>query len=233
VLTHALNRAEGGRPVGPGAALWRRWAVAVTLGELVGFTAPAVVGAVTAASPVAAGWVYLLMLPAGFVEGFCLGYAQAWALHPDLPRLPRRRFAVATALAAVIAYGVGLLPAVLGDRMASAPTGAVVAGAVVGGAILLASIGTAQWLVLRRTGVRAAWWIATTAGAWLAGLAVFMLVATPLWRTGQPLWLIIGIGVFAGALMAATVAALTGLAAIRLIPTDAGAAPPVTKGAAA
>jgi hypothetical protein len=59
--------------------------------------------------------------------------------------------------------------------------------------------------------------IATTAGAWAAGLLVFTTVATPLWQPGQALPLIIAIGVLGGLVMAATVAGLTGAAAVRLL----------------
>ena len=55
---------------------------------------------------------------------------------------------------------------------------------------------------------------------WTAGLAVFMLTATPLWQPGQPWWLIAAIGVGCGGLMALTVAAFTGIAAVRLVADD-------------
>jgi hypothetical protein len=84
------------------------------------------------------------------------------------------------------------------------------------GVILLASIGTTQWLVLRRHRPHSAWWIATTAGAWLLGLAAFLAIATPLWQPGQSIVLIILIGVLAGLVMATTVAAVTGWAMLRL-----------------
>lgn len=196
--------------------LWRRWTVAVGAGELAGFTAPAIAGAVLANAAVGPAVTYVALLAAGSVEGWCLGYAQAWALRDHIRVLPRRRFAAATAAAAAMAYAVGMLPSSLGDRLDSAPVAVLVAGAVVGGGLLVVSIGGAQWLVLRRIGLGRWWWVAVTAGAWLAGLAVFMLVATPLWREGQPLTMTILIGVFAGALMAATVAGLTGVAAVRL-----------------
>lgn len=89
-------------------------------------------------------------------------------------------------------------------------------GGLLGGACLLATIGTAQWLVLRRARPRCAWWIATTAAAWAGGLLVFLALATPLWQPEQPLPLTIAIGVLGGRAMAATVAGLTGAAAARL-----------------
>jgi hypothetical protein len=86
-----------------------------------------------------------------------------------------------------------------------------------GGAGLLLSIGTAQWLVLRRHVRRAGWWIAATAAAWTAGLAVFLGVATPLWQPDQPINLIVTISIAGGLLIAATTSAVTGAALWRLL----------------
>jgi hypothetical protein len=86
------------------------------------------------------------------------------------------------------------------------------------GLVLLNSIGTAQWTILRRLVPRAGRWIAVTAFAWLGGLAVFLAVSMPLWHPGQALAAIVGIGLFAGLLMAATMAAITGLTVRRLAP---------------
>ena len=109
-----------------------------------------------------------------------------------------------------------MLPGTVGHRLAALPVPLLVAAGAVAAVALLGSIGTAQWLVLRRAGVGGPSWIGATAGAWTAGLAVFLASAMPLWRPGQPWWLITVIGLACGALMAATVAGLTGLAAVRL-----------------
>jgi hypothetical protein len=45
-------------------------------------------------------------------------------------------------------------------------------------------------------------------------------VSTPLWRPGQSGVVIAAIGVLAGALMAATFAAVTGWGLVRLLPRD-------------
>jgi hypothetical protein len=74
----------------------------------------------------------------------------------------------------------------------------VVPSAVVLGSALLASIGTAQWLVLRHHVAHAGGWIATTALAWLVGLVVFLGFSMPLWQPGQPLALTVGIGIAGG-----------------------------------
>jgi hypothetical protein len=197
---------------------WWRWTAATTAGELAGFAVPAAVGA-TAAT---AGWpdilTYAAVLAAGFVEGCLLGYAQAATLRAGLPRLEVGLYVTATGSAAVLAYAIGMLPSTLGERLTTLPSALLVPAVAVAALVLLGSIGTAQWMVLRRAGADRPSWIATTAAAWTAGLAVFMLSAPPLWQPGQPWWLIAVIGIGCGALMAATVAALTGVAAVRLAP---------------
>jgi len=201
-------------------ARWRRWTAVTTAGELAGFVVPATVGAAAATLAWPAGGTYAALLAAGFVEGGMLGYAQATVLRAVLPGLRVRRYWTATGAAAAVAYAVGLLPSTVGDHLARMPAPALVAAGVLAATVLLGSIGTAQWLVLRGAGADRPSWIATTAAAWTAGLAVFMLTATPLWQPGQPWWLIAAIGVGCGGLMALTVAALTGLAAVRLVPDD-------------
>jgi hypothetical protein len=201
--------------------LWRRWTLATTLGEAAGFCAPALAGGLAATAGLPPLTTAAALLAAGAVEGYALGAAQSWALRTAVPNLPSRAFAAATAAAAVLAYAIGLAPSTLGERIQDLPLAVTVPAAAIGVLALLASIGTAQWLVLRRAGHDVPWWIATTAGGWLAGLTVFMAVATPLWRPGQPALLVITIGVLAGLLMAATVAATTGFAALRLARTAA------------
>ena len=83
--------------------------------------------------------------------------------------------------------------------------------------LLLGSIGTAQWSVLRGELSGAGMWVPATAVAWIAGLLAFLGVATPLWEPGQPLGLTIAIGALAGLVMATIVAAVTGAAFIRLL----------------
>jgi len=92
---------------------------------------------------------------------------------------------------------------------------ATVAG--IDGILLLLSLGSAQWWVLRDHVPDARHWIPATAAAWLAGLGVFCAVAMPLWHPGQSVVLVAVIGAMAGLLMAATVAAVTGWALVRML----------------
>ncbi|PXY37008.1 hypothetical protein BA062_15165 [Prauserella flavalba] len=173
----------------------------VTGCEFVGFGPPVLAGALTADS---ASTVALpLLLAAGAIEGTLLGLGQATVLRRALLALSRARWTVATALAAVVAYVLALGPFTWAE---DAPIPVL----VLLGSGVLASIGTAQWLVLRGHVPRAGRWIGVTALAWLAGLAVFLAVATPLWQPGQPTALIVAIGLGSGLLMAAAMSAVTG-----------------------
>ena len=83
--------------------------------------------------------------------------------------------------------------------------------------LVLLCIGAAQWTVLRRSLPGSARWIGWTAAGWLAGLAVFLGVAPPLWHAGQGVVQVAAIGALAGILMASTMAAVTGWGLIRLL----------------
>lgn len=219
VVAIRLGTPEPG-PVGGGGRLWWRWTRAVTLGELAGFTVPAVAGVLVAGpewgmlgiGPLLQGAAIVM---AGAVEGTILGLAQAYALRVALPEIATRDWVRATAAGAVLAWIVGALPVVLGDRVLRWPP-AVLA---LLGLVLLVTMGLLQWRVLRRHVRRAFWWVITTAGSWLVALGAFALVTTPLWHEGQPGWLSVLIGLLGGAVMAVTVAALTGAALVRLLPS--------------
>jgi hypothetical protein len=201
------------------AGLWWRWTGWVTAGETLGFSIPALAGALTATAPTIVSMPVLLA--AGACEGALLGAAQAHVLHHVLPSVPRRGWIAATSAGAVVAWFLGLLPSAFADRVAGWPIFLLVlAGAALGTALLL-SIGVAQWTVLRRRVDRAGRWIAVTAVGWLAGLAVFMLVAPPLWHEGQPVAAMASVGAVAGLTMAGTVAAVTGLGLVRLLDGEA------------
>ena len=111
---------------------------------------------------------------------------------------------------------VGLMPTLTAGQLPGWSWWLVIPLLVTLGAILLGSIGSAQWWAMRGQVSSAGWWILTTAGAWLVGLALFFSITTPLWQPGQPAWLLTAIGLLGGLVMAASVAALTGWAFVRL-----------------
>lgn len=194
-------------------SLWLSWFASVTLGECLGFTVPAAVGAATADVGVLA--VPLLVL-AGAVEGATLGWFQARVLRRVVPGLPTARWVLATAVAAALAWAIGLTPSTLPASVDTWPPALLIPLAVAGGLVLLLSIGTAQWLVLRPHVPRAARWIEATAAAWVLALVLFTAVTTPLWQPGQPVAVTMLIGALGGLVMAATVAAVTSLSIVRL-----------------
>jgi hypothetical protein len=198
-----------------GPALVRSWFWTVTAFEFVGFAVPALAGAVTAGAATAVAVPALLA--AGAAEGSMLGWGQASVLRRAIPNFRRRPWILATAGAAVFAYALGLAPSTFASSVETWPTAALIGAAVVVGGLLLVSIGSAQWLVLRRHVARATRWIAASALAWAAGLGVFLGFTMPLWQPGQPLALSVGIGVAGGLLMAATSSAITGVALRRLL----------------
>lgn len=212
-LLFALNDAEKG-PSRPDHSIVREWIPIVTLGEAVGFSIPAVVGIASAAAPAAVALPALVV--AGAAEGAVLGLAQATALRRALPDLSRSRWVLSTAAAAAFAYTLGMAPSTWASPITHWPPVPTVAVVALLAVAILLSIGAAQYSVLRTVTADAGHWIWITALAWLAGLAVFMGFATPLWHDGQSAPLAIGIGLLGGLFMAATTSTLTGLG-LRLI----------------
>jgi hypothetical protein len=136
-------------------------------------------------------------------------------LKQEVIAFPSGRWTAATAIAAGLAWAIGMTPSTLGGFTEDHP-GVIIAGAVVFAPILLNSIGVAQWWVLRAHIAGAGWWVPANAVGWLAGLpAVFiamMLVPSDA-----------GVGVRAAAAVAgavtmgAIVAVITGFALSRLL----------------
>lgn len=187
--------------------MWRRWFGFVTIGEFVGFAAPAIIGTLTRES---SAWLTAVaMLVAGISEGAVLGWSQARALRPALPTLPSTDWTVATMLGAFAAWSVGVLLVVTEGLRGWSPALAVPTIGL-GGAVMLLSVGAAQWVVLSTQVRGAAWWIAATAVSWAAGLAAFAAFTTPLWYPGQSKGETVVVGVTGGLLMAGVMAAVSG-----------------------
>lgn len=187
-----------------------RWIVSVTLAEAVGFAVPAVVGGTLGFLAAPAGVVYPAMILAGACEGVLLGYGQSIGFGSAVPR---SRWILATAAGAATAWSIGMLPSTLGGIEFGSPWMIVLAAVL--GFVLLLSIPTLQWMVLRRGGLRAAFWIPVNAGAWAVGI-LWTLAPSPFIDETTPAPALFGAYLVAGLLMAATVAVLTGFAARRI-----------------
>lgn len=190
-----------------------RWIVAVTAGESLGFAIPAVVGGALALAAAPTPLVYAAMIVAGSLEGALLGLGQWIGFGPARP-VARWRWIAATSAGAAIAWSIGMAPSSLGGIDAGSPV--VVGVVVVGGVLLLASIPTLQWCVLRRTVTGSGWWIPANMGAWAVGI-LWTVAPSPFIDEGTPPVGILAAYIVAGVLMAATVATLTGFAASRVV----------------
>jgi hypothetical protein len=199
-----------------GSGTWWRWVSRTTLGEAAGFLFPVLV-VLSGADDLSTGPRLALLLLAGAGEGAVLGWAQSSVLVSVLPELSRRDWIVRTALAAVVAWAIGMGPSSWAAGLVALPTAAILVLAVPAGAVLLCSIGVAQWTVLRRHVAGATWWIVWMAAAWIVALGVFAVATTPLWQPGQGAATVGLIGVLGGVLMAVAMAVVTGAGLRRLL----------------
>ena len=194
---------------------YRRWVVATTCGELAGFAIPAIVGATATSVGVAQSTSMVLLVLAGVGEGAVLGWAQSRMLRRELPRLGTGDWVGATAAGAAAAWTIGMLPSTLHAHLVELWPPMLIAFGTLAGVLLLASIGFAQWLVLRRHLHGSGIWIVANALAWIAGLAV-VFAAIGVAPGDSPI-LIAAFGVAGGLGMGLTVALVTGLFLVWLL----------------
>lgn len=194
---------------------YRRWVVATTCGELVGFTIPAVVGAAATGVGVGQGASMALLVLAGVGEGTVLGWAQSRMLRRELPELRSGDWVMATAAGAGVAWIIGMLPSTFTAQFLRLWPPILAVLGVLAGVALLATIGVAQWLILRRHIDRSASWVLANALAWIAGLVV-VFTALGVAPGDSPV-LIAVFGVVGGLGMGLTVALVTGLFLLRLL----------------
>ncbi|HXV94568.1 MAG TPA: hypothetical protein VD813_14785 [Pseudonocardia sp.] len=189
-----------------------RWTVAFVLGELVGFVPPAVTGAALAALGAPDALLVAGLVVAGAVEGAVLGAAQAHVMGPVLPAVAPRRWVVATAAGAAIAWLAGMGGSAL--LAAVGPAAWVVAGP--GYVVGLFAMGVLQWRELRHAVPHAGRWVPVTAVAWLLGVAIPVVALSTIPNSG-PIAADVAVGVVAAVAMGAVVGGLTGGTLARLI----------------
>ena len=183
------------------------------LGEGLGFLIPVAAFALASALGLSgwAAWAILVVFGAG--EGALLGVGQALGARGSRAEVPVGRWAAVTAVAASVAWAIGMLPPTLADLGAdidwtSPSTWAVAAPAAL---LLLATIPLAQRPVLARAGVpRSWWWVPINMVAWLVGI-VFTFLPSPWVDESTPAAVVFALFAVGGVLMATTVAVLTGL----------------------
>jgi hypothetical protein len=185
----------------------------MTGGEVVGFAVPAAVGSVAFMLGVQDAATVPLAVAAGACEGAVLGFAQALVLRGEVAGFDRRAWVGATAAAAALCWAVGMSLGVYGGGL---PTAILVPCLVGGGAVLLTAVGVAQWLVLRRYVRAAGAWIPASTAGWVLGLPLPFL-ALSLVDEGDPAGYLLAAGILSGLGMGLVVAAITGLALVRLL----------------
>jgi hypothetical protein len=189
--------------------------VVTTCGELAGFTIPAVVGAAATSAGLGQSASMVLLVLAGVGEGSVLGWAQSRMLRRELPALRTGDWVRATAAGAGVAWSIGMLPSTFSQQFFQLWPPMLVAVGILAGVLLLATIGVAQWLVLRRHIARSGSWVLANALAWIAGLAVVFTVIAVAPPDAPVLMAVFGV---AGGLgMGLTVALVTGLFLVRLL----------------
>jgi hypothetical protein len=211
-----------------GWPLWRRWVIANAVGELVGLGAVAMAGAallqlfaatLTSFASLAGAGVMILL---GTCEGLIVGLAQWLVLRRPFPALSRRAWVLASALGALVAWTLGMLPSTLLDLGANAEAAApaeisdalmyTLAAAM--GAVLGPILGLPQWLALRHHTHHAAWWIPANAAAWALGMPVVFVGASSAPAGG--LLELVATGLLTAAAAGAVVGAIHGLTIVWL-----------------
>lgn len=205
------------------SGVYRQWILYCTLGELVGFGGIPVLGGAIAlwltasVSPdLRSVALYLVAIVGGFGEGAVLALFQLRVLRQIFPLLNRRRWVLATAFAASVAWMLGFLAPTL-DDLFEISTATQLTIWIPAGVLILLSIGTAQAWVLRDVVERPQRWIAANALGWLLGLPwTFVLPAMIPDDSSTSVW--IGTFVVAGILMGLTVGFVTSYMLVSLTP---------------
>lgn len=209
-------------------ALRRSWFVATTLGESVGFLVPSVVAALV--WDLHPGLTLVLMVLAGVGEGLLLGAAQSVVLGREFLGFSRVAWTGATAAGAAAAWFLAMVAVTASSTWTQWPPVLTAPLGLLLGLSLLASVGLAQWTVLRHHVARSRTWVPVNVVAWLVGLGVLLGITTPLWQEGQSTAVVVAIGVLGGLGMALAVAAVSGWWLARLVSPRAGAARPCPPG---
>lgn len=185
----------------PDRHLRRRWILAVSVGEGVGFTIATSLAVLGLVAGIDGPGRLALAMVGGALEGAALASGQYLGMRAGRP--VAWRWIGATALAAALAWTLGMMPSTLGMDLGE-PV-ALIALAV-GGIVLLASIPVAQWLVLARPGTFR--WVPVNAGAWLVAI-LWTFAPSPFIDEQSPIVVVATLYVLAGVLMAVTFASLT------------------------
>ena len=210
-------------------ALWVKWILTNSLGELLGLGATFAIGfglfsdLADSPNPAAVLLSAVLMTASGVLEGALVGFVQWLVLRDAIPGILRRAWVLATIIGALIAWFFGSIPMTLASlSQPSTPTPAneppqalvllLAAGmGLVAGFIL----SVVQWRVLRKHVEKAWLWLPANALAWAAGMPLIFAAVDLAQKAGSTAG---GVIVMAAGitLAGATVGAIHGLALLVL-----------------
>lgn len=203
-------------------SIYLRWIGANAIAEFVGLGSSLALGAGLfvasdgASLGLAIAYAIAIAALSAVVEGTMVGGLQWRVLRGPLPGLKPRRYIVATAIGAFIAWVLGMLPSTIMSALAEPavaadPTavsfdpslGLQMLLAVGMGLVLGPFLGIPQWRVLREHLPNAGWWIPANMSAWALGMPMVFL-GTSLISEGSST-LQIAVAVLAGVLAAGVV----------------------------
>jgi hypothetical protein len=224
----------GGDGRRPDWRIWRHWVVANGWGELVGLGGSAAVAFLVLGTADDAGVLRVIgnaafiVVVSTLLEGGVVGVAQWRVLTRVLPRLTRARWIYATALGALVAWTMGMVPSTimsLQETTGAAGPPELGMAATIGLGFLMGLaagpvLGFFQWRELRHHVARAIWWIPANALAWACGMAIIMAgsSAVPAGATAATVVAAVALTILAAG---AAAGAIHGLVLIRLLPTSA------------
>jgi hypothetical protein len=200
---------------------YRAWIFANAWTEALGLGATLAIGVLLAPQFDSGGTMAIVLgaslaIASGtLLEGVLVGVAQASVLTRRLATPVARRWVIATALGAALAWVLGMTPSTVMALLDAGSTGAApveppplvqyALGAVLG-AITGPILGFAQWRVLRGVTPRAARWIIANSLAWAAGMTlIFIGMDHVPWHAGTVALVasVIGVCAIAGAVVGA------------------------------
>jgi hypothetical protein len=165
-------------------ALWVKWILANSLGELLGLGATFAIGfglfsgLADSPNPIAVLLSAVLMTASGVLEGALVGFVQWLVLRVAIPGILRRAWVLATIIGALIAWFFGSIPMTVASLSqssapipASEPPQALVLLLTAGMGLVAGFIlSVVQWQVLRKHVEKAWLWLPANALAWAVGM---------------------------------------------------------------
>jgi hypothetical protein len=222
---------------GPLWRLWLEWTLANAIGEAIGLGLSSLLWILFFLGMeqwLGVLWSALIVVSGStLLEGSAVGIAQWRVLGKELPALSLRIWWIATAVGALIAWTLGMIPSTLmalnaGAENALAPevSDTVVLLLAAGmGFVLGPVLGIPQWWILRRHVAQAWQWIPANAVAWMLGMPVIfaMMGLVP---AGTPsVWAILLV-LTTLAVAGAVVGATHGIILVRLLTQPVSSKPP-------